>query len=255
MCLALVALDAHPKYRCVIAANRDEFHARASETAHWWDDRILAGRDLVAGGTWFGLTRAGRWALITNFREGIPRDPYAPSRGDLVIRMLRDAASPLRSGAAILPDAGRYHGFILIVGDGLDAAFASNRASGALALGAGVHGLSNHLLDTPWPKLLRSKSRLSAWLDNDDPPIDAAFALLADREPASDDVLPATGVSPQWERLLSSPFIVSADYGTRSSTLLLIARDGNVRFVERSFDAAGHATAEAAFDFRIGPAG
>jgi uncharacterized protein with NRDE domain len=254
MCLALVALDAHPKYRCVIAANRDEFHARAAEAAHWWDEGVLAGRDLVAGGTWFGVTRTGRWALITNFREGIPRDPYAPSRGELVTRMLREAASPLRSSAALLPDGGRYHGFNLLVGDDRGAAFASNRASGALALGAGIHGLSNHLLDTPWPKLLRSKARLAAWLDDGDPSIETAFALLADRAPAADAHLPATGISPQWESLLSSPFIVSPEYGTRSSTLLLIAQDKSARFIERSFDAGGRAAGEVAFDFRIGSA-
>lgn len=251
MCLALVALDAHSKYRCVIAANRDEFHARAAAPAHWWDDGVLAGRDLVAGGTWFGVTRTGRWALVTNFREGIPRDPYAPSRGELVTRMLHDAASPLRSSAALLPEGGRYHGFNLLVGDGSDAAFASNRASGALALGEGIHGLSNHLLNTPWPKLLRSKARLTEWLSGDDPAIEAAFAFLADRAPASDSALPVTGISPQWERLLSSPFIVSPDYGTRSSTVLLIARDGSARFVERSFDADGDAVGQVAFDFRI----
>jgi len=255
MCLALVALDAHATYRCVIAANRDEFHARAAEAAHWWDEGVLAGRDLVAAGTWFGVTRTGRWALITNFREGIPRDPYAPSRGQLVMRVLCDVASPLRSSAALLPDGGRYHGFNLLVGDDSDVAFASNRASGALSLGAGIHGLSNHLLDTPWPKLLRSKTRLAAWLADDDPPVETLFALLADRQPAGDANLPATGVSPQWESLLSSPFIVSPEYGTRSSTVLLIARDDSARFIERSFDAAGRATGEVALDFRVASAG
>jgi uncharacterized protein with NRDE domain len=111
--------------------------------------------------------------------------------------------------------------------------------------------LSNHLLDTPWPKLLRGKERLATWLADDEPAIDAAFSLLADRKPASDAALPATGVSREWERLLSSPFIVSNEYGTRSSTVLLIARDGGARFVERSFDASGNATGEARFDFRV----
>jgi uncharacterized protein with NRDE domain len=165
--------------------------------------------------------------------------------------MLRGMGSPLRSSAALLPDGGRYHGFNLLVGDDSGAAFASNRASGALSLGAGIHGLSNHLLDTPWPKLLRSKARLAAWLAEDDPAIETAFALLADREPASDAHLPATGVSSQWESLLSSPFIVSPEYGTRSSTVLLIARDGSARFIERSFDAGGRASGEVAFDFRV----
>jgi len=254
MCLALVALDAHARYRCIIAANRDEFHARAADPAHWWDEGVLAGRDAVAGGTWFGVTRTGRWALITNFREGIPRDPYAPSRGELVTRVLREDASPLRSGAALLPDGGRYHGFNLLVGDDRGAAFASNRASGALALGAGIHGLSNHLLDTPWPKLVRSKTRMAAWLEDDDPSIEAGFRLLADREPAADAHLPATGVSPRWESLLSSSFIVSPEYGTRSSTLLLIAHDNSARFIERSFDAEARTTGEVAFDFRVAPA-
>lgn len=249
MCLALVALDAHPRYRCVIAANRDEFHARAATPAHWWGNGILAGRDLAAGGTWFGVTRTGRWALITNFREGVPRDPNAPSRGGLVTHMLRDEASPLRAAAALLPEGGRYHGFNLLVGAGGHAAFASNRASGALELGAGIHGLSNHLLDTPWPKLVRGKARLKAWLADDDPSLAAAFALLADRVPVRDGALPSTGVSARWERLLSSPFIVSAEYGTRCSTLLMIAADGSARFVERSFDAGGDATGEVAFEF------
>ncbi|MGH8713242.1 MAG: NRDE family protein [Casimicrobiaceae bacterium] len=253
MCLALVALDAHPRYRCVIAANRDEFHARTAEPAHWWGNGILAGRDLAAGGTWFGVTRSGRWALITNFREGIPRDPNAPSRGELVTRMLGDAAPPLRAAAALLPEGGRYHGFNLLVGAGGRAAFASNRASGALELGAGIHGLSNHLLDTPWPKLVRGKARLEAWLAADDPPIAAAFALLADREPARDAALPSTGVSAEWERLLSSPFIVSPDYGTRCSTVLMIAADGGARLIERSFDAGGKATGEVAIEFEVGP--
>src|SRR5689334_23450988 len=251
MCLVLVALDAHPKYPCVIAANRDEFHARQTETAHWWDDRMVAGRDQVAGGTWFGVTRAGRWALVTNFREGIPRDPRAPSRGGLVTQMLESRAAPLVAGAALLPDASRYHGFNLLAGNGTEAAFASNRSSGAVALGPGIHGLSNHLLDTPWPKVIRSKARLASWLADDDPAIDALFALLADREPASDAALPATGVSAHWERLLSSAFIVSPEYGTRSSTVLLIDADENARFVERSFDAGARVTGEAAFEFRL----
>ena len=254
MCLALVALDAHPKYRCVIAANRDEFHARQTEPAHWWGEGVLAGRDLVAGGTWFGVKRDGRWALVTNFREGVPRDPRAPSRGMLVTQMLESDAAPLAAGAALLPDAGRYHGFNLLAGAGSDAVFASNRSSGALSLGAGIHGLSNHLLDTPWPKLLRSKARLATWLADDDPTVDNAFALLADREPAPDVALPTTGVSPRWERLLSSPFIVDPEYGTRSSTLLLIDIFGDAHFVERSFDAAGRAVGEAAFAFRVGAA-
>jgi len=259
MCLAIVALDAHPRYRVVIAANRDEFHARHAAPAHWWTSGMLAGQDLVGGGAWFGVSRGGRWALITNFREGIPRDPNAPSRGELVTRALSDCSPPLPCAAAIACDGARYHGFNLLLGeirnalpdDRSTAAYASNRASGAISLSAGIHGLSNHLLDTPWPKLVRSKARLADALASRALDREAAFALLADREPAADATLPATGVSRQRERMLSSPFIVSPEYGTRCSTVFTLARDGSADFVERSFDAAGNLTGESAHAFTV----
>ena len=253
MCLALVALHAHPRYPLVIAANRDEFHARAAEPAHWWPDGILAGKDRVGGGTWFGVTRRGRWALVTNFREGVARDPHAPSRGELVTQALSAAQPPVVCAAQMAVDGERFHGFNLLIGDGPSAAYVSNRASGGIALGAGIHGLSNHLLETPWPKLVRSKVKLEAALSGGGDPIDAAFDLLADREQAAAAALPATGVSPQWERLLSSAFIVNADYGTRCSTVLTIDAAGAARFVERSFDALGGATGEIAQPFAIQP--
>jgi uncharacterized protein with NRDE domain len=254
MCLALVALHAHPRCPLVIAANRDEFHARAAEAAHWWPQDILAGRDRVGGGTWFGITRRGRWALLTNFREGVARDPSAPSRGELVTKALAAAQPPLVCAARMAVDGQRFHGFNLLIGRGASAAYVSNRASGGIALGAGIHGLSNHLLETPWPKLVLSKARLEAALAGSGDVIGAAFDILADREPAPAAALPATGVPPRWERLLSSAFIVNADYGTRCSTVLTIDVAGAARFVERSFDAEGRATGEVALDFAV-PAG
>ena len=267
MCLAIVALDAHPRYRVVIAANRDEFHARTAAPAHWWTSGMLAGQDLVGGGAWFGVTRSGRWALVTNYREGIPRDPDAPSRGKLVTGALLDPSPPLLCAAAIARDGARYHGFSLLVGeiigqegseprpsppgDRSTAAYVSNRASGAIALPAGIHGLSNHLLETPWPKLVRSKARLADALEGQALDTAAAFALLADREPADDATLPATGMSRERERMLSSAFIVSPDYGTRCSTVFTLARDGSANFVERSFDAAGSMTGESAHAFTV----
>jgi uncharacterized protein with NRDE domain len=260
MCLAVVALHAHahdPKHALVVAANRDEFHARASLPAHWWDDGILAGRDLVGGGTWFGITRAGRWALVTNFREGTPRDPNAPSRGALVTQALRSAESPLVCAARLTAEGTRYHGFNLLIGEAApdrtaaSCAYVSNRASGARALGRGIYGLSNHLLDTPWPKLVRIKDRLAAALDAGDDIVARAFALLADRQPADVAGLPSTGISPEWERLLSSAFIASPTYGTRCSTVMTVAMDGSVRFVERSFGQDGEMTGEVADEFHI----
>lgn len=263
MCLAVIALDAHSRYRVVIAANRDEFHARLAEPAHWWTGDILAGRDPLGGGTWFGVSSRGRWALITNFREGIPRDPRAPSRGELVIRALEDAAPPLLSAASIASDGARYHGFNLVIGALADpvnaggrslAAYASNRASGAIALSAGIHGLSNHLLETPWPKVVRSKARMAAALAGEELDTAASFALLADRTPAEDTALPATGLARERERLLSSAFILDPEYGTRCSTLFTLERDGSAGFIERSFDPAGAITGEVTHAFAISPA-
>jgi uncharacterized protein with NRDE domain len=273
MCLAVVALDAHPRYRIVIAANRDEFHARPAAPAHWWAGDMLAGQDLVGGGAWFGVSRRGRWALVTNFREGIPRDPKAPSRGELVTRAMQDESPPLLAAAAIAVEGSSYHGFNVLIGEiapggGPDekqrgqtrgapvanrneAAYVSNRASGAIALPGGIHGLSNHLLDTPWPKLIRSKERLAAALDGQALDTEAAFALLADREPAEDPTLPMTGASREHERMLSSAFIVNPVYGTRCSTVFALARDGSARLTERSFDAAGNMTGETAHAFIV----
>jgi uncharacterized protein with NRDE domain len=252
VCLALVALDAHPRTPLVIAANRDEFHARLAAAAHWWPDGTLAGVDLEAGGTWFGVTRRGRWALVTNYREGLPRDPNAPSRGGLVTRALAEPTAPLACAAAIATDGGRYHGYNLLLGEDADASYTSNRASGALSLGAGIHGLSNHLLDTPWPKVVRAKERFAACLAPDAVDVESLFALLADRTQAEPAALPATGIAPEWERLLSSAFIVDVRYGTRCSTVLAVAHDGTARFVERSFDPEGRLTGEARHEFALG---
>jgi uncharacterized protein with NRDE domain len=259
MCLAIVALDAHPRYRIVIVANRDEFHARPAAAAHWWPSGILGGRDLVGGGAWFGVSRAGRWALVTNFREAIPRDPSAPSRGELVIDALLDASPPLQCAAAAACDGAAYHGFNLLVGefrnaspeDRSTAAYTSNRASGAISLSNGLHGLSNHLLDTPWPKVVRSTSRLAQLLGGDALDTDAAFELLADREAADDATLPTTGVSRERERMLSSAFIVSPEYGTRCSTVFMLTHDGAADFAERSFDAAGNVSGESSYAFSV----
>lgn len=253
MCLALLALDAHPRFALVVGANRDEFHGREAAPAHWWPDGKLAGLDRVGGGTWFGVDERGRWALITNFREGVPRDPDAPSRGGLVARALAERSSALACGATIAMDGSRYHGYSLLVGDVARTAYTSNRASGALALPAGVLGLSNHLLETPWPKVVQSKARLAQWLQSDSDALEPLFALLGDRTPADAAALPSTGVSPEWERLLSSAFIVDSNYGTRCSTVLVIARNGAARFVEKSFDAEGRETGEARFEFRVRP--
>jgi uncharacterized protein with NRDE domain len=254
MCLVIVALAAHPRYALVVAANRDEFHARTALPAHWGDDPpysgVLAGRDRVAGGTWMGVRHDGRWALVTNVRAGRQNDS-APSRGELVPAVLDAASEPSIALAVLMRHASAYNGFNLLAGDTDRAFWMSNRATEVQPLPPGIHGLSNARLDTPWPKLSRTKNAITAWAMRGNDDLSPVFAALADRTRAPDEDLPATGVSLEWERLLSSPFIVSADYGTRCSTALTITRNGAARFVERSFDVHGNATGEVEFDFSI----
>jgi uncharacterized protein with NRDE domain len=254
MCLALLAIGAHPRYAVVIAANRDEFHARASAPAHWWDDGWLAGRDLTAGGTWLGITRTGRWALITNVREPARYDPAAPSRGALVPRLLADATPMSECIADVLAGATRHNGFNLLAGSGAEAHWASNRAAPPRTLASGVYGLSNAALDTPWPKVARTRASFSRWCASADIDLEPLFALLDDRTTAPDHELPATGIGIEKERLLSAPFIVSADYGTRCSTVLAIDCNGDTTFVERSFDSAGRTAGAVEERFRLAPA-
>jgi len=255
MCLALVAIDAHPRYRCVIAANRDEFHARPAAPAAWGQAApfrdILAGRDFAAGGTWLGVTAGGRFALLTNVREPHRCMANAPSRGELVPRALDAEHDPARALAAIAADGAAYNGFNLLSGDAQGAIWFSNRAASPLSVGPGVHGLSNALLNTPWPKVTQTKSAFAKWATHANEDFQPLFALLADRTVASDAALPATGVDLEWERVLSAPFIVSERYGTRCSTVVTIDRDGNAQLIERTFDRCGSATGEVAFAFAL----
>ncbi|MDQ2915964.1 MAG: NRDE family protein [Pseudomonadota bacterium] len=255
MCLAVIALDAHPRYAVVVAANRDEFHARPAQAAQWWNGTsgasLLAGRDLEQGGTWLGLAPSGRWAFVTNVREPGRHDPHAPSRGALVPALLRDRRPIIDAMASIVLDAQGCNGFNLAGGEGIDAAFGSNRGSHAVVLGRGIHGVSNAQLDTPWPKLVRAKAGLAAWAAAGRDDLDPLWSVLVDRTLACDAELPDTGLARERERLLSSPFIVSEGYGTRCATLVALSRDGGAQFVERSFDASGATTGEVAFRFDI----
>jgi uncharacterized protein with NRDE domain len=251
MCLAVVALDVHPRYALVAAANRDEFHARPAEPAHWWHDApILAGRDLEQGGTWLGMTRDGRFGFVTNVREPGRHDPGAPTRGALVPALLLDPRPVVAVLEELVATARNYNGFNLVCADRHTAAFGSNRGPHALPLARGIHGVSNAGLDTPWPKLVRAKAGLAAWVASGDDALETLWSVLGDTTRAADDELPDTGIARDRERLLSSPFIVSETYGTRCSTLVTLSPDGEAQFVERSFDASGTKTGEVAFRFR-----
>jgi uncharacterized protein with NRDE domain len=244
MCLITLAWRAHPAYRLIVAANRDEYFGRPSAPADFWDDHrgVLAGRDLEAGGTWLGITLGGRFAALTNYRN--PADPRtkAPSRGALVSDFLRGKAGPSRYVTETQKTAMSYNGFSLLVGDTDSLWFFSNRGGGPLRVKPGVHGLSNHLLDTPWPKVERARARLADQLGQ---PFDAtaAFELLNDTERAPSAALPSTGVSIEMEERLSAIRILAAGgYGTRCSTVLGFTNDGRVEFHERSYREDGSAS-------------
>jgi uncharacterized protein with NRDE domain len=252
MCLILIAWRSNEQFPCVIAANRDEFWGRPAEGAHWWphDARILAGRDLKAGGTWLGITRSGRFAALTNYRDPGQRKADRPSRGNLVTSILQSdegVADTLHRLHQVGPS---YNGFNLLFCDGEKLAIYESMSGVGRELGPGVYGLSNHLLDTPWPKVQAAKSRLSAALSRL-PDRRPALALLRDEQLAPDEHLPQTGMSQEWERLLSSAFIRSATYGTRCSTIVQVDRTGQVSFEEWTWDEAGHETAQAHFDFEV----
>ena len=254
MCLVLVVWRKHPRYSCLVAANRDEFHARPTVAAEWWPDRpqILAGRDLEAGGTWLGLSRSARFAALTNYRDPEQRRSQAPSRGALVTSLLESGASVTESLAYLREVGANYNGFNVIFSDGERLGiYESVRGSGR-ELAPGIYGLSNHLLDTPWPKVQNAKSRLESALADlrDTAPL---LALLRDDRPAPDAQLPQTGMSLEWERLLSSAFVRAPDYGTRCSTIIRIDIRGRAYFDEWSWNSAGEGVGRISLQFELEP--
>lgn len=239
MCILLLSLRQHPQYPLIVAANREESYDRPTAVAAFWDDApdILAGRDLLQGGTWLGITRQGRFAALTNFRDLQANRPDGPSRGRLVSEFLRGNQTPDDYLASVVTNGHSYSGFSLVVGDGNEFRYYSNQESEPRQLVGGLYGVSNHLLDTPWPKLVTGKRKLSQHLlSTEDPVPDGLFAILADSRLADDDDLPDTGIGIDNERLLSPLFVNAGNYGTRSSTVVLMDKTGNVTFIERTFD-------------------
>ncbi|HVY05116.1 MAG TPA: NRDE family protein [Burkholderiales bacterium] len=244
MCLILVAYLTDPRYRLVVAANRDEFFSRPTAAADYWKDApgVLGGRDLEKGGTWMGVTTQGRWAAVTNYRDGSAPGPGSRSRGDLVARYLCGTTPASDYVAATSARAGEYHGFNLLAGDVHGLHYLSNHDGGAIKLAPGIYGLSNRLLDTPWPKVERGKSGLRDALAGNvgaDRLTEDLLAMLADRRVADEAQLPSTGISRDWEKRLSAPFIVAPGYGTRASSVLLMDQEGEISFRERSFGEGG----------------
>lgn len=254
MCLAVIAVDWMEDWPLILVANRDEFHERPTTPLGPWLDKdgaILAGRDLRASGTWLGTNMHGRVALLTNFREPGRNNPEAVSRGQLVEQYLTESKSTQSYIQSVHKGMQDYNGFNLILSDNNQVWFMSNRGLSAedaasesdepnAPLPAGVYGLSNASLDTPWPKLTRSRDSVRTHLDTKDAPsAEVLFEIFADRTQPSDAELPRTGLPLDRERLLSSPFIVDPVYGTRSTSIVLKHRSGRLRFCERSFNMKG----------------
>jgi uncharacterized protein with NRDE domain len=255
MCLLVLAWQVHPRYRLVVAANRDEFHERPTAAMAKWPapDDIIAGRDLRAGGTWLAMDRARRFGIVTNFRDLQPPAPDARSRGNLIPSYLRNEAAAERYLKELQPNADVYSGFNLLLTDSDSLWYASNRAAHfARPLPPGIYGLSNEFLDTPWPKLQRVRRRFDPLLrQGGEVSKDELFAILSDPTQAGvNEELPKTGLSPEWEQLLSSPFIRNEDYGTRCSTIVLLEPSGAVALAERRFDSEGSVIAETEFSLR-----
>jgi len=252
VCLILFAWRAHPDYRLVLAANRDEFHGRPTLAADFWPGQpdLLAGRDLQAGGTWLGVTRSGRFAAVTNFREPLaPESPFERSRGELCTNYLAGDLPPREQAGLLRKSGSSYRGFNLLLGTPERLAYVSNRDEQVREIAAGCHGLSNDLLDTDWPKVRSGRDRLQRLLEDGRVDPEALLELLTERSLVPGDMPPGAEDGEIRRHLMNHYFIVSPEYGTRSSTVLLLDRSGGVTFVERRFAPDGSATGTSRFEW------
>lgn len=250
MCLLVFAWKAHPEYKLIVAANRDEFHARPSQDARWWADQpdILGGRDLQAGGTWLALSRSGRFASVTNYRENLAPRRGLRSRGEIVSHFVSGESDAMHYVTSLA--GGQYAGVSVLASDGESICYRSNRGDDPQSLEPGVYGLSNASLDTPWPKLLRSRDALAKLIDTGRVNPTELYRLLADRTPVSNSEVDSGDMPFRQARALTAPFIVTEAYGTRCSTAVLQTTDGRLSFSERRFGPDGSASGDSAFNFR-----
>ncbi|MGM0875745.1 MAG: NRDE family protein [Bacillota bacterium] len=251
MCLINFSYKKDTRYDLVVAANRDEFYKRPTAQATFWEDapHVLAGRDLEKRGTWMGVTKQGRFAALTNYRDPNKESGNMRSRGELVSQFLIGDDQPQHYLQNIQQQRDQYPGFNLIVGDVRCLYYYSNKENEIRLLEPGLYGLSNHLIDTPWPKVRKGKEGLERCLKNSVENLkECLFSSLQYADPTPDDELPSTGVSLEWERKLSSLFIQTPNYGTRSSTLVFMNHE-DVWFVERMFE--GRESKEREFTFGI----
>lgn len=250
MCLIVIAHNVDSGLPLIVAGNRDEFHGRPTQDAHWWPDKpdILGGRDLQAGGTWLAIHRNGRFAAVTNYRDAVPKAGKLKSRGHLVTGFLEATVDPSAYVRSINPD--QYDGFNLLVGDGEQLAYLCNRDGSNRELAPGIYGVANASLDAPWPKVERSKATLEQLIHQKAVNETQLMRLLADKNKARADEVIIDGLAFDKAHALTAPFIVLPDYGTRCSTVLLRDNNGDVRFSEKRFSASGDVLGQSDFRFR-----
>lgn len=255
MCILFIAIKQHPLYPLIIAANRDEFHARPTQTSHFWPHHnMLAGKDLTAGGTWMGISKRGDLAALTNIRAPGKERKDAVSRGELVSNFLQNISKNDYYLSTLQNSHLQYNGYNLLFGNVTNLQVYNSFDNSCFALEKGVYGLSNASLDSPWPKLDMGKSALAQYCQHvNNVNKEHLFELLGNSAPAADEDLPDTGIPIEWEKMLSSIFITSPDYGTRSSTVLLIDNEQQVYWEERTFNAAAEHTSTNVHKFTIDP--
>ncbi len=253
MCLIFLSLHTHPTYKLIVAANRDEFYNRKTAPAAYWEDHpgLLGGRDLEAMGTWMAMTKTGKIAMVTNYRDPNNINPKAPTRGKLVSDYLIHAVPPDRYLKDLEPRGKEYNGFNLIVGDQDELFYYSNYGQGVGKIENGFHGLSNHLLDTPWPKVTRVKDKFESILKAPKLQPGTLLDALYDEQRAPARELPETGVGAEWEQALSSMFIKTGSYGTRCSTAVLVDKQNEVSYSERVYNTGDFSSKTNTFQFRI----
>ncbi len=237
MCLIIFSYKQHPYYRLIVASNRDEFYERPTQSLEFWKENphILAGRDLKNKGAWIGVSKTGKIAFITNFRDSSPQKGNAPSRGRLVSDFLENKEPSVMYLDQLAASDDVYNPFNLVVGDFSDLLYYSNRGGGIQKLGPGLFGLSNHFMDTPWPKVETGKRNIQNLLSAGDFEVEEIFNILNDRSCSPDSMLPDTGIGIEGERMLSPLFVTSDIYGTRTSSVILIENNGNTGFYERTY--------------------
>jgi len=242
MCLIVFANNLHRNYKLIFAANRDEFYNRPTGQAGFWGDYpdLLAGKDMQAGGTWMGITKQGRFAAITNFRDLKNQRDDAPSRGNLTLDFLISDIDPEAYYNKFKSDLDKFNGFNLILGSIDQLYYFSNKIDGIQKLDSGIYGISNALLNTPWQKVEKSKDYLEKLINQPEIHPWEVLNILNDTTTAKDDELPDTGVGVELERQLSPVFIKTEKYGTRCSTVVMVDKKNNVKFIEKSyFDGMG----------------